>query len=93
MTIQEKFEQFDEQNPDVYEELVALARQGKAAGRTRLSVEELYVVLRWQRSLHTVDDHSNFKLNDHYTSRYARLIMENEPDLDGMFETRTIRSE
>jgi hypothetical protein len=38
----------------------------------------------------TVGD--DFKLNNNYHSRYARLIMEREPGLDGFFETRGLRS-
>ena len=40
----------------------------------------------------TTSDTSGFKLNDHYTSRYARLIMEREPDLRGIFRTRKLMS-
>ena len=30
----------------------------------------------------------DFKLNNNYVSRYARLIMAQEADLEGVFETR-----
>jgi hypothetical protein len=35
---------------------------------------------------------AGFKLNDHFTSRYARLLMQREPDLYGLFETRAVRA-
>lgn len=89
--IQARFERFHADNPAVYAELVKLARRAKARGQTRLGIEMLFAIVRWRRMMATVDP-SGFKLNDHYTSRYARLIMEREPDLDGLFQTRTLKS-
>ncbi|MCL6455085.1 MAG: hypothetical protein K6T78_15875 [Alicyclobacillus sp.] len=54
-TLDDKFQQYHEDNPHVYETLVRLARRMKAR------------------------------------SRYARLIMDQEPDLAGIFETRELR--
>lgn len=92
-TIQEAFEDFHAENPTVYAALVRLARQAKARGHLRIGIELLFAVLRWERMMGTADpSQDHFKLNDHYTSRYARLIMAREPDLDGLFATRTLRS-
>ena len=33
-----------------------------------------------------------FRLNNNWTGMYARLLMENEPTLAGLFETRELRS-
>lgn len=91
--IQQAFEDFHADNPHVYDSLVRLARKARVRGHRRIGIELLFAVLRWERMM-AVNDPSQgtFKLNDHYTSRYARLIMEREPDLDGMFVTRTLRS-
>lgn len=93
MSIQERFERFHAANPDVYVELLVLARQAKQRGRERWAIGSLWEVLRWQRMMRTVDETTDLKLNDHYRSRYARLIMTQEPDLAGFFETRHLRSE
>ena len=92
-SIQEAFEEFHAANPHVYDALVRLARQCRARGRRRVGIELLFAVLRWEEFM-TTDDPSQdtFKLNDHYTSRYARLILQREPDLEGIFEVRTLRS-
>ena len=37
----------------------------------------------------TNDPASEFKLNNNYRSFYSRLLMEQEPELAGYFETRT----
>lgn len=90
--IQRQFEEFHHKNPKVYEELVKLARQAKRAGRTKIGIKMLFEVVRWQRFLATDDAHSDFKLSNNYHSRYARLIMEREPDLEGLFDLRELRS-
>jgi hypothetical protein len=89
-SIDEMFEAFHAANPDVYDELVALARQRLARGFRRGAISQLFEVLRWNRSLR-VDD-GMFKLNNDYRSRYARLIMRREADLAGFFCTRELRS-
>lgn len=90
MSIQTRFEKFHEENPHVYEELVKLARVAKERGRARFSIDMIYQVVRWNRFIQTNDP--AFKLNDHYRSRYARLIMDQEKDLSGMFEIRELKS-
>lgn len=91
MAIQDDFEHFDVLNPHVYEDLVRLARQLAARGHRRIGMQMLFEVLRWERMLDTVDA-SGFRLNNNYASRYARAIMDNEPDLRGVFEVRELRS-
>jgi hypothetical protein len=90
-TIDERFWDFHEANPDVYDELVAMARQAKARGRQKFGIELCFGALRWNRFIRTTGD-QGFKLNDHFTSRYSRLIMKLEPDLAGLFETRILRA-
>ena len=36
---------------------------------------------------------ADFKLNDHFHSRYARTIMKQYPELEGFFELRELRAE
>lgn len=92
VSIDDAFEAFHDANPWVYNSLVHLARELTAAGRTRIGMKMLFEVLRWQWSLRTTDPTVDFKLNNNYTSRYARLIMDHEPDLMGVFETRALTS-
>ena len=91
-TIQERFERFHEANPWVYEELVLLARELVEVGHRKLGINMLWEVVRWKVYRATSDPSSSFKLNDHYPSRYARLISEQEPDLRGFFELRKLRA-
>jgi hypothetical protein len=84
------FAEFHAANPRVYATLVRLARQAKARGRERCGIKMLWEVARWEIYLATSDP--DFKLNNNFHSRYARLVMEREPDLAGFFETRGLRS-
>jgi len=84
------FRTFHADNPMVYAHLIRLAREGKARGRTKLGIKMLWEVVRWTVYLETSD--LEFKLNNDYTSRYARLIMIQERDLAGVFEVRSLRA-
>lgn len=88
-TIEELFLAFHSANPNVYAALCRLARQAVAKGRKRVGMKMLFEVVRWEVFLTTQKD--EFKLNNNYTARYARLIMEQEPDLAGVFETRELQ--
>lgn len=92
--IQRRFEEFHEKNPVVYERLVQMARDAKEKGHKELAIKMLWEVLRWEALMASTSDPSQhiYKLDNRYTSRYARLIMEQEPDLQEFFETRKLRS-
>ena len=88
--IEAAFWNFHTNHPEVYAGLVRLAYQAVGAGRERLGIKMLFEVLRWEWVIQGLpDDAEEFKLNNNYTSRYARLIME-EPGLEDVFETRRL---
>ena len=81
----ERFEKFHAANPQVYTSLVSLARQVLERNRARkMGIGMLYEVLRWNRYLQT-DSEDGYRLPNNFKPAYARLIMEQEPDLDGVF--------
>lgn len=85
-----KFGEFHRKNPRVYMELEALAEEAHRAGKRKIGIGMLFEVVRWNNLLQTTD--VDFKLNNNYRSRYARLLMDNRPHLQGMFETRELKS-
>ena len=85
------FQAFHAENPHVYRSLVELARAAKEKGAAEIGIGMLWEVLRWRLFFETTD--ANFKLNNNHRSRYARLIMAQEPDLAGIFEVRELTSE
>lgn len=91
LALDERFDEFHTNNPEVYVELVTLARELVERGHRKLGIGMLWEVIRWQRFLGDVgDDH--YKLNNVYRSRYSRLIMAQELDLAGVFDTRELRT-
>ena len=87
-----RFKQWHDENPEIYSNLVRLCRELKAAGRDHYSLDALFHRLRWYYHVEKREDEP-FKLNDHFTSRYARLIMRQESDLGDFFETRKLRTQ
>jgi hypothetical protein len=91
-TIRAKFEDFDAAHPEVYRALVRLARQWVSAGHGKLGIATLFERLRWEWHIAGLTDRDGYKLNNNYRSHYARKIMAENFDLDGLFETRTLTS-
>lgn len=92
-TIQQRFERFNRAHPEVQEHLVRLCRRWRLAGRGTWSIKGAFEVLRWDRHLAGLEDEIEvYRLNNSYTARYARLLMREHPELDGLFELRDLRS-
>lgn len=87
-TIEERFAQFHKEHPEVYEALVRLAYEWVSVGRTKLGIKTLYERLRWEWHVKGLRDSEGYKLNNDFTALYARKIMAENIELDGLFETR-----
>lgn len=85
-SIQEQFEEFHRLNPHVYRLLRRMAREYRDAGNRHCGMKALWETLRFNSGVQTRGN--GYKLDNNFTSRYARLLMEQEPDLAGFFETR-----
>lgn len=91
--LDERFLDFHHAHPEVYERIVELARKWRDAGHEKIGIATIFEVMRWERGLRGVKDAEGFRLNNSYRSRYARIIMANEKDLVGFFDTRTLESD
>ncbi|MCC6455179.1 MAG: hypothetical protein IT328_09580 [Caldilineaceae bacterium] len=91
-TIQERFESFHAHNPHVYAALRTLALQMLGNGVRAYGIKGLFEILRWQFSIQT-GGKEEFRLSNDFTSRYARLLVELNPELDGFFTLRELRAE
>jgi len=87
-SIDARFSQFHRENPHVYAALLDIVTRARQQGYQRWSMKGVFEVLRWEWSISTTDP--DFKLNNIYTSRYARLLMQKHPELEDFFETRRI---
>ncbi len=87
-----QFADFHTANPEVYESIVNLCRKVLAKGRNRWSMKGVWEVMRYMDLRRNGYGNETYKLNNSYPSRYARLVMRQEADLHGFFETRELRS-
>ncbi len=79
---------FHDSNPHICDILVKETLRLRYAGVTHISMDKLFGTVRWSEHITTVDD--KFKMNNNYSSFYARLVMEKEPLIEGMFAIRTL---
>lgn len=90
-SIDSQFRDFHAANPGVYRELARLAREAKQAGHIRVGIKMLYELTRWKFQFSPMGA-ADFKLPNNFHSRYARLLMQQEPDLAGMFELHQLKT-
>ena len=88
--IQTRFETFHAANPEVYRLFNRFAHEAIVSGHARMSADLILHRIRWYTMVETVGD--TFKVNDHWTSRYARMWMERNPDYPNFFELRELKS-
>lgn len=87
-SVTQRFRDFHAANPDVYAALVRFTREAiTRSRRKRASIAAVYERARWELSLRTTE-REPAALNNSYRPFYARLIMAQEADLRGVFETR-----
>jgi hypothetical protein len=88
-SIPERFKRFHFANPHVYDALVNLARQFRQRrGDSKIGIGMLYEVLRWNYYM-TTESEDDYKWSNDFRACYARLIMQKEADLKGIFQTKT----
>jgi len=83
-----EFQRFHRENPHVYERLKRLAFKLKVRGVDRYGIKALWEVLRYEEAVQTTADATSYRLNNNFTASYARLLMDQEEDLEGFFELR-----
>lgn len=83
----ERFEKFHAENPIVYDTLERLVRHWVFShGLQKLGIRMLWENARWE--IIEATKNVDYKLNDHFTSYYVRLLMINNEDWVKLFEIR-----
>lgn len=91
VTLEDRFNLFDHDHPDVFVMFVNLAMELRGKGVQHYSADAICHVIRWFK-ITTGKDNSGFKINNNYTAFYARKAMAEVPALQGMFQTRERRA-
>ncbi len=88
-SLQAAFEKFHADNPRVYEVLEDLAGAWLAE-HASIGVGMLWEVMRWELGTRTTA--TDYRLNNNYRSRYARLLLARHPEWTGRIKTRELRA-
>ena len=88
--IEHAFHNFHAENPWVYDKLRDMALQLKRSGRDSYGIAALFEVLRYEYALRTKSD-DGLKLNNNYRALYARMLAQQEPELQEFFRMRMRR--
>jgi hypothetical protein len=75
--------------PRIAEELIAMLRRARERGQAT-GFRSVWEVLRWRADVE-LEWTTPFKLNNTLSPIFSRLVLVLAPDLQGAFETRTIR--
>ena len=88
-SIADRFVAFHEENPHVANALEALAAQWLIRHK-KVGMKALVERLRWESGIQT--DGDVWRLNNSFTSHYARLLLARRPDWADRIETRVLRA-
>tara|TARA_R110000868_G_scaffold71029_3_gene208424 strand:- start:2180 stop:2542 length:363 start_codon:yes stop_codon:yes gene_type:complete len=80
------FQDFDRENPKVWEMFCRFAHEAIASGRKVLSASLIVERIRWEVFVVTSGD--DFKINNNFRAFYARKFMREYPVHGEMFRTR-----
>lgn len=87
--IQRDFDQFHADHPEVFSKFHEYAEELWQRGYRRYSADAILHRIRWH--FHIERGNRDWKLNDHFTSRYARLLASTYGKFAGFFEMRRLR--
>jgi hypothetical protein len=87
----EKFDEFDKDNPEVWQMFVRFTFELISKGRTRYSARGVFHRIRWETAL-TTDDQV-YKLNNNWSPCYARKFHQSFPEHGEFFKLRMCRAD
>ena len=91
MSMNEDFQEFHKNNPQVYELFRRFTFQAIDAGRKDFGAKAVMERIRWSTMVETSGD--TYKLNNNYTAFYARMLMDSHPEHEGLFKTRRSKAD
>lgn len=86
-SIEDRFRNFDSENPHIFRGLMLVALKLRRGGRSRYGVKALFERFRWDGGVIT-ETGEDYKLSNDYTALYARKLMEECMELRGFFALR-----
>jgi hypothetical protein len=90
-SLDERFRLWVFANPQVVELFLRFAREAKLAGNKKFGIKAIAERCRWEH-LVVRKEGAPWAINNSYMSRLARLLVQRDPSLEGMFEFRRLLS-
>lgn len=90
-SIDEAFVEFHAKNPQVYHYFKKFVNDVLARGKKITSSKLIINRIRWEIWIESTGT-EEFKINDAFTSRYARLYAKEYPKYEDIFKFRELRS-
>ena len=95
--LQEQFEAFDRDNPQVWDLFVRYTDRAIAAGLSHYSSDAVLHRLRWHTNVDTRGagevDGKQLKINNNYSAYFARKYAARFPEHAGFFQIRNLSSD
>jgi hypothetical protein len=101
MTTKERFDLYHAANPHIYKMYIHFTKELLRLGRRRISHKFVMERIRWEMLAPSVIATPGvgwhvagarpFKINDHFSPHYARLLIANHPKLADVFEIRALK--
>lgn len=87
-TIDKKFIAFHQNNRHIYQDILRYTKQVWDSGHRNFGMKAIFERIRWDYTVYSTG--IPFKLNNNYTSRYAKLVERDLPHTRGFFRNREI---
>ena len=88
--IDNEFEAYDKSNPHVYKRFCEIADSIIKRGHKHYSADAILHVIRYESTVKK-EPFELFKINNNYSSRYARKFISDHPEHNNFFEIRVLR--
>ena len=89
-SIDARFKLFHADNPHIYRELQRRAQALLDRGAKRIGIAAIVEAMRYDAAIESKGD--QWKINNDYRSRYSRMLLDWNPQLRGVLDTRELRS-
>lgn len=85
------FEQYHNDNPQIYEYFKSFSLMAIRKGHKRLSAEFIFNIIRWETRISAKD--GDFKINNDMKPFYSRMFLKEFPQYKDFFEVRRSKAD
>jgi hypothetical protein len=89
---EERFQVFNRHHPEVFAEFKRRALALRDRGKRHISADSICHYLRDETPIDVRTGQDIYKINNNWSSRFARLLLAEDPSFSAYIETRKLRS-